>query len=286
MTPPPVPEPPVDLVTGLVERVGREVILPKFNALTAREVEHKVTEWERDDLVTVVDRAAEERLSQGLQALVPGVPVLGEEAASTTPALLDLLQGDGPVWVVDPLDGTRNFAAGDDGFGVMVSWVVAGVVRASWVHLPRRGDTFVAVTGAGVRLNGTPVRVPKGTPARYRGMFSVRFLPDAVRERVHAQTHGRFEPVRASGAAAVAYTDVLLGRLEFVAYYRLLPWDHGAPSLVITEGGGVVEHADGRPYSIRSPNQVTIVAGSADVAREVRRWLAGSGAGGLGDDRG
>lgn len=280
------PSPDIDAVTALVEQVARDVILPKFNTLAAAEIERKATEWERDDLVTIVDRAAETRLIAGLQGLTPGVPVLGEEGAAAEPALLGLLQGDAPVWVVDPLDGTRNFAGGNDGFGVMVSWVVAGSVRAAWVHLPRRGETFVATQGGGAYLNGVPIRVPAGAPSRYRGMFSVRFLPEPTRARVLAQTEGRFEAVAASGAAAIAYTDVLRGRLEFVAYYRLLPWDHGAPALILTEAGGAVEHADGRPYSIRSTNQITIVARSAAVAREVGRWLADSDAGVLGDHRG
>jgi fructose-1,6-bisphosphatase/inositol monophosphatase family enzyme len=278
----PLPRPDIDAVTHLIERVGRDVVLPKFNALAAHEVERKRSPDDGDDVVTVVDRLAEEQLAEGLTARTPGVPVIGEEATHRQPDLLALLDTDAPAWVVDPIDGTRNFACANDAFGIMVSWVVAGQVRAAWVHLPARGVTLVAEEGRGTRRNGIEVRVPATAGAQpYRGTFSVRFMPPAERERLLARAAGRFQPVSAPGAAAVAYTDVLQGQYDFLTYYRLLPWDHGAPALILTEAGGVVEHLDGQPYSIRSSSQVTVVARSAAIAREVRTWI--SGAGGLGD---
>lgn len=274
----PVAHPDLDAVTRLIEQVGRDVVLPKFRALTVDDIEVKSSPEDRDDVVTVVDRMAEASLSEGLAAIAPEVRALGEEAAHREPALRGLLDLDAPLWVVDPIDGTRNFARGDDGFGMMVSWVWAGHVRASWIHLPSRGETFVAEDGSGAWLNGERLRVPPlEGDAPYRGMLSIRFLPEATREVVRARMSGRFTPVASSGAAAVGYTDIARGRSEFLGYYRLLPWDHGAPALLLTEAGGRVEHLDGRPYTIRSTNQVTIVARSPEVAREVRAWITAGG---------
>lgn len=280
----PAPRPDIDAVTRLIEQVGREVILPKFKALAADDIERKLSADDGDDVdvVTVVDRAAEARLAEGLTAVTPGVPVVGEEATHRQPELRTLLDADAPAWVVDPIDGTRNFASANEDFGSMVSWVVAGRVRAAWIHLPAHDVTFVAEEGRGTFRNGLRVRVPASAGAPpYRGAFSVRFMPPAERERVLGRVAGRFQPVPAPGAAAVSYTDVLEGRWDFLTYYRLLPWDHGAPALVLTEAGGVVVHLDGRPYSIRSSNQLTVVARHAAIAREVRAWLSGPGS--LGD---
>lgn len=271
------PRPPRDQVAAILEALGRDVALPRFRALRADEITAKATAGDTQDLVTVVDHLLEERLTEALGACAPGVPVLGEEAAHRDPARRALLDLDTPLWVVDPIDGTRNFAQGDADFGIMVSWVEGGRAVVAWVHLPARGETFVAEAGAGVFLDGVPVRVPAGHGTRPpRGMVSIRFLPPDERERHAARLAGRYQPVVAPGAAAVSYTDIVRGKLDFLVYYRLLPWDHGAPALVLTEAGGCVRHLDGRTYTIRSHNQVTVVARDAELADEVRGWLTGA----------
>src|SRR5437879_2711858 len=109
----------VDLerVTGLIEETAALEILPRFRKLAAGDIREK----EPGDLVTVADEAAEARLTPLLTALLPGSLVLGEEAAAADPKLLNRLLGDHPVWVIDPVDGTGNFAAGRPAFAVMVA---------------------------------------------------------------------------------------------------------------------------------------------------------------------
>ena len=68
--------------------------------------------------------------------------------------------------------------------------------------------------------------------------------------------------------------EVLRGRKDFKVHYRLLPWDHGAPALILSEAGGASEHLNGAPSTVRSPDQLTIVATSPRMAKEVRAWLA------------
>jgi fructose-1,6-bisphosphatase/inositol monophosphatase family enzyme len=219
-----------------------------------------------------VDREAEDALTEGLSDIFPAA-VVGEEAAHRDPGMLNLIHRDDPVWIVDPLDGTRNFANGGDAFGTMVAFAVAGVVRAAWVSLPVRGDSFVAQSGSGTFRNGQRLRVPEiGAPELPRGSFFIRFMPAALRLELLRTVKGRYAEAPQAGAAAVEYTDVLEGLKDFVVYFRLLPWDHGAPALILTESGGCVRHADGEPYTLRSPNQPTIVARRPDIAAQVRRW--------------
>jgi fructose-1,6-bisphosphatase/inositol monophosphatase family enzyme len=268
--------PDIDAVTRLIEQVASEVVVPKFRALRDDEVLHKETAGYADDVVTVVDRDAEARLAEGLTALFPAARVIGEEAAHAEPGSLRLIESDEPLWIVDPLDGTHNFANGHDGFGMMVGFVVGGQVRAGWVYLPLREEFFVAAAGAGAYMNGSRMHVPDRRSAeRPRGTFLSRFMPPDVRDRVTTRLADHVTPATQSGAAAVEYTDVLRGRREFVAYYRLLPWDHGAPGLILTEGGGAVEHLDGRPYTVRSTHQVTLVARDAELAGRLRNWING-----------
>src|SRR5205814_5231596 len=111
----------IDRVSGLLAEVVAEEVMVRFRALEASDLEAKISAGDPDDLVTAVDRAVERRLTGALTALLPGSRVVGEEATHAQPALLAALASTDPVWLVDPIDGTKNFARGDDTFGVMVA---------------------------------------------------------------------------------------------------------------------------------------------------------------------
>ena len=250
------------------------LVLPRFSRLSAADVESKATLGDPADLVTVVDREVEAHLSHALTALTPSATVIGEEAAHHRPELLRLLASDQPLWVIDPIDGTRNFAAGDSGFGIMVAYVVEGRARAAWLVLPALGQTFVAETGSGAFVNGERIRVrsaPLESPAR--GAVLVRYMPEGLGEAVGDALHGRVRIQPSSGSAAIEYTDILKGLADFVIYYRLLPWDHAAPALILTEAGGRVSHVSGQSYTARSANQLTIVARDVGIAGQLCAWL-------------
>lgn len=268
------PLPDIDAVTRIIRSVADDIIVPRFRRLRSDEIHHKDTIGYADDLVTVADREAETRLTAELGALAPTARIVGEEAAHAHPDIVRLLADDEPAWIIDPLDGTHNFAEGHDGFGIMVAYAVAGQVRAAWVHLPVRNESFVAVLGEGATLNGAPLRVdPAPHDGGLRGTFFVRFMPEETRTRLLSHVDGRFIQAPTAGAAAVEYTDVLRGKKDFVAYYRLLPWDHGAPALILTEAGGRVEHLDGQPYTVRSHNQLTLVTRAPRMATDIRSWI-------------
>jgi len=268
--------PDIDRVTSLLHECAADLMLPRFRRLRAGDVERKANPADVDDFVTIVDREVEARMTKALQDLVPGSMVVGEEAAHHDPRLLQVVETDQPFWLLDPLDGTRNFVRGDTGFGLIVAWVTGGQAQAGWIALPARQETFVAEAGSGAFKNGVRVRVPgEPAPEPWRGSVYVRYMPVHVAEDVTRASAGRFQPTSESGCAAVEYTHVLEGRREFALYYRLLPWDHAAPALILEEAGGRVEHADGRRYGVQSASQVTVVARDDQIARQVRVWLPG-----------
>jgi fructose-1,6-bisphosphatase/inositol monophosphatase family enzyme len=249
-------------------------VLPRFSRLSIDDVEAKATAGDPADAVTIVDREVEAHLSKALSALAPSAAVIGEEAAHHRPELLRLLASDQPLWVIDPIDGTKNFAAGDSGFGVMVAYVVEGRAQAAWLVLPARRQTFVAEAGSGAFVNGERIRVPSAPQeSRSRGAVLVRYMPDGLGDAVTDALQGRVRMQRPSGCAAVEYTDILGGLGDFVIYYRLLPWDHAAPALVLTEAGGLVSHLSGQSYTARSTNQLTFVARDMATASQLRAWL-------------
>jgi fructose-1,6-bisphosphatase/inositol monophosphatase family enzyme len=269
-------DPDIDAVTALIAEAVAELMLPRFGHLRAEDVRSKASVSDPGDLVTVVDREMEERLTRGLKALTPSAVVVGEEAVHKTPGLLAHVGGDDPLWLLDPLDGTRNFSRGNADFGVLLAWVTGGLVRAGWLVLPARNETFVAETGSGAFRNGVRIEVPADPPPEpSRGSVYVRFMPESLTAAITQAGAGHFQPLVECGCAAVEYTNVLEGRKEFALYYRLLPWDHAAPALILAEGGGCVEHLNGRPYRVRSGDQVTVVARDGRTSGRVRAWLSG-----------
>jgi fructose-1,6-bisphosphatase/inositol monophosphatase family enzyme len=271
----------IDRVSALLEEVVAEEVMPRFGALHEAEITGKPTPGDPDDVVTVVDHAVERRLGPALQALLPGSVVIGEEAVHDRPDLIAGLSGSVPVWLIDPIDGTKNFARGEDTFGVMIALVEGGATRAGWIALPARGQMFVGEHGAGAYLDRRRVRTqprPAGLP---RGTIYTQFLPASLAEALGLAASGWCEPVEGPGAAAIEYTAIIQGQKEFVVYYRLKPWDHGAGALLLTEAGGSVEHLDRRPYLPASEDQVTILGASVSVCATVRAALAGLSPGDL-----
>jgi fructose-1,6-bisphosphatase/inositol monophosphatase family enzyme len=263
----------IQAVTDVIEEAARTLVLPRFSRLAAADVEAKATPDDPADVVTVVDREVETYLSKALTALTPSA-VIGEEASHHRPQLLGLLASDQPLWIIDPIDGTKNFAAGDSGFGIMVAYVVEGRTQGAWLVLPARRQTFVAEAGSGAFVNGARIRVPSVTQeSSSRGAVLTRYMPGALGEAVAGALQGHVRTRPPSGCAAIEYTDILGGLGDFVIYYRLLPWDHAAPALVLTEAGGRVSHFSGQPYTARSESQLTIVARDVGTADQLRAWL-------------
>src|SRR5688572_5645841 len=114
----------IEAVSRLIDEAVQAFVLPRFAKLSSTDIEAKVTAGDPADIVTIVDQQVEAYLSRTLVALVPSSSVVGEESVHRRPELLKLLASDRPLWVIDPIDGTKNFAAGDSRFGIMVAWVV------------------------------------------------------------------------------------------------------------------------------------------------------------------
>ncbi|HEX3499228.1 MAG TPA: inositol monophosphatase family protein, partial [Stellaceae bacterium] len=127
-------------VRRLIVEVAESEVMPRFEKLETGDISEKGP----GDLVTVADVASERRLTPALRDLLPGSLVVGEEAAAADPAVLTLLGGDDPVWVVDPIDGTANFAAGIPIFAIMVALIRRGETLAAWIHDPVKRVTASA----------------------------------------------------------------------------------------------------------------------------------------------
>ena len=142
-------------VADLMRETAAAELLPRFRTLSKDEIRFK----RPGDVVTVADVASEQRLAVGLAKILPGVPVVGEEAVENDPGLVDLIGRPGEAcWIVDPFDGTANFASGKDRFAMIICLVQDRSAVAGWILDVSRGRMGVAHKGQGVAVDGAPVR--------------------------------------------------------------------------------------------------------------------------------
>ena len=262
----------IDRVSDVLRDTADTLVMPAFRSLRPEDITAKDTPGDPEDVVTVTDMAVERHLVNTLAEVIPGAGFIGEESACENPAILDALSGTLPVWVIDPIDGTKNFARGKRQFGVMVALVESGSTVASWIALPASGDIVFAHRAAGTWINGDAVQTSR-VHRRPRGTVHDRLMPRVTASRVNECLDNHYDRHPSTGSAATEYTAILRGEKDFVIYFRLLPWDHAAGALALVEAGGAAIHVDGRTYSPRSADQVTIFAATPDVAAALRASL-------------
>lgn len=257
-------------VEQALRKTAEEFVLPRFTRLETGDIHHKAG----DELVTIVDREVEDRLTQVLPELVPGSRVIGEEACAAYPALLESLD-DGWVWLVDPIDGTRNFAEGRAPFAIMVALLNRGEVVSSWLLDPLSGRLCTAERGSGAWVNQRRLKPSDIVPLGHAvGIVSRAFLPPE-QAGLPAVLEGRVRKVLPTQrCAGFEYPQVALGEVHFALYWRTLPWDHAAGTLFLLESGGVVNHLDGRPYRPAAPRPGLLLAANSELGGELLQLCA------------
>ncbi len=244
-------------VAHLMRDVSESVILPRYRNLAA----HEIIEKAADDLVTVADKESEARLSEGLARLLPEAGIVGEEACAADPALLDAL-GNGLHWIIDPIDGTGNFAAGQAPFGVMIALVQDGETLAGWIYDPLSRRLCHAAQGQGASIDGAPIRAVESGQALPVAGISTLFLNPDEREEMQNRARGSLSLVDIPRCAAEQYPRIVLGTNDLALFKRTLPWDHAAGALFLNEAGGRVARLDGSPYRVGTDEQGMLAAAS------------------------
>jgi len=234
-----------DAVAQLLREAADACVLPVFGRREAAAEEKAPGEW-----VTVADRAAETFLAPRLAALIPGSVVVGEEMVAADAGLLSHLASDGDVWLLDPLDGTANFAAGAGPFAMMVALVRHGETVASWILDPLSGRLASAQHGGGSWLDGRRIMTSTATgpTAALTGAVLRRFLPAALAGHVASAAPRFAELSPGTGCAGADYPAIVTGARDFTLYWRTLPWDHAPGILFVREAGGAAQRLDGSPY--------------------------------------
>jgi fructose-1,6-bisphosphatase/inositol monophosphatase family enzyme len=257
-------------VGEILAEVARAEIMPRFDGVVANSVRTKASAF---DVVTDADEAAEREIAARLRQRFPGAVVIGEEAAAHEPDLLARIVTADLAFMVDPLDGTKNFASGVPLFGVMVAGVVRGDVVLGVVHDPVCRDTSYAVRGEGAwrQREGSAsedLEVAAAVPlAQMHAVAGTNFLPEPLRSSV-TRNLGKLSMTFWLRCAAHEYRMAAAGHCHVLMYNRLMPWDHAAGWLLHKEAGGCSAHFDGTAY------EPSHLAGGLICAPDPDSWLA------------
>lgn len=226
------------------------------------------------DLVTDADRAAEEAVLGFIRQHYPGHSILAEESGAS--------RGSGPRWVVDPLDGTTNYAHRVPHFCVSVGVDGPDGVLAGAIYNPMLDELFSAARGEGATLNGRPLRA-SGTTELGQALLCTGFPYD-----VHQRPEGpvgllrrfivRAQGMRRTGSAALDLAYVAAGRFDGFFEFGLKPWDIAAGSLLVQEAGGTMVRIDGAPFQVGVGDVLACAPGLAEqLISEARGFLADIG---------
>lgn len=255
----------MDRVTEALRDAAARAILPRYRRLE----HHEIVEKTPGELVTAADREAEAILSVSLPGMLAGSRVVGEEGCAAEPALLQTL-GEGVVWLLDPLDGTANFAAGRPPFAVMLALLRDGLPLASWMLEPISGTAWTAESGSGAWRDGERIRTEQQVPdaAAMRGALISHFMTGEMQARIRDRFSSVTElpKLLCSGAE---YPAIALGERHVSLFWRTLAWDHVPGALFLAEAGGHVCRLDGSPYRAVSSREGLIVAQNPGIAETI-----------------
>lgn len=267
----------LDRIEACVAAAGVSEILSRFRRLSDGEVQRKTSAF---DVVTAADEAAEQAIGAFVASAFPGAIMIGEESTGREPALLGEIAHAQLCFVVDPLDGTKNFSAGLPLFGMMVAVVERGEVIAGVIHDPVTRSSALAARGGGAWMREAgktdrKLRVAEPVPVKaIEGIVGTNFLPEPLRSRVNGNL-SRLYMTNWFRCSAHEYRLAAAGNTHVLLYNKLMPWDHAAGWLLHREAGGYSAHFDGSAYLPSHTTGGLLCAPDEASWREVREALMG-----------
>ncbi|MEI9425194.1 inositol monophosphatase family protein [Mesorhizobium sp. Cs1299R1N1] len=265
----------IDWLAGILAEAAQAEIMPRFRRLGDGDIRQKTS---AADLVTEADVNAERLITARLRERYPSAMMVGEEACSENPALLDGLGDAELAFTIDPVDGTFNFASGVPLFGVMLAVVVRGETVAGIIHDPVGKDWLIAAKGAGSHIrhaHGSLQKVHVAAPvpiSQMTGAVSWQYLDEPERSRL-ARNQTKALSQFAYRCAAHEYRLLASGHAHFIVYNKLMPWDHLPGVLIHQEAGGHAARIDGSAYLPSHVDGGLLVAPDQDSWQELRREL-------------
>jgi fructose-1,6-bisphosphatase/inositol monophosphatase family enzyme len=260
----------LDRLMAIVAEAAAAEIMPRFRSLEAHGVREKTSML---DVVTDADEKAEWRMRDSIARAFPSAAFIGEESVERDPSLLAKIASADLAIIIDPVDGTSNFAWGLPLFGVLAAVTMKGETVAGIIHDPVCHDWRLALRGEGawaVAKTGATrdLKVARAAaPEDMAGTASWHMAPEPYRNLI-ARNLPRVRGAFAYRCAAYEYRLICDGHIHYGLHYKLMPWDHAAGVLIHSEAGGYSARYDGSAYA---PSQTT---GGLLLAPDKPSWQA------------
>lgn len=238
-------------IINIVRRAARAEIMPRFRRLTDGDIRSKSS---ADDLVTDADTRAEAMITRALQIAFPSALIIGEEAVTSNPELLEGIAEAQLAFHIDPVDGTWNFAHGLPLFGVIIAATRYGKPAFGLIYDPVADDWAIAdeeMTPLLQRPMGAPreLKVAMGKPLEdLSGIIPLHLFPKDLQAQL-AVTFPSFARINTLRCSAHEYRMLAQGHVDFSLTALLHPWDHAAGALIASRAGAHVEMLDGGDYT-------------------------------------
>lgn len=256
-------------VRAVMHDAAERAILPRYRSLATSDITSKAA----DDVVTIADTESEAILAEGLARLLPEAKIVGEEAAHADPAIMERL-GQDLCWIIDPLDGTNNFAAGKPPFGIIIALAEAGETVAGWIYDPLKDRFCHTRRGAGAFIGEDRVIARESGETPPVAAISLVFMDPEHRAAVKAHITPQYRVVDIPRCAAEQYPRLILGENDVSIFERTLPWDHAAGVLFVNEAGGMAARPDGSAYRVDEDRTGLIGAASPKLWDELAGRIA------------
>jgi fructose-1,6-bisphosphatase/inositol monophosphatase family enzyme len=234
-----------DAVAALMRETAEQTLLKHYQRLGAQEVTNKAA----DDVVTIADTESEIMLAEGLAKILPEAAIVGEEAAHADPAIFERLS-DKLCWIIDPLDGTNNYAVGKPPFGILLALAQGGETVAGWIYDPLSGRLCTAHRGHGAWVNGERLVARGSGEDRPIAAISLVFVDKSKRAALMEHIAPHYTLVDIPRCAAEQYPRIGLGQNDVSLFEKTLAWDHAAGVLFLNEACGKAARPDGSPYRV------------------------------------
>ncbi len=258
-----------DKVSEIIKEGAGKIVKPRFQNLHDHEV---TTKKSRTDLLTIADTEMEHFLERNLPQLLPGSRFIGEESTSRGEFDLKALENeDDYFWVVDPIDGTFNFANGIAEFGVMVAVMKQGRPVAGWIYDVPGDRLYTGFKGEGAYIEGKPVRldVSEKSEKQMSGVIGNHALSHGFLSELKLFSD-KFERIIINRCSAASYAGLVNGALDFVIYRVVYPWDHMPGSLIFKEAGGNTYYWDGNEYIYQKEKMGIFSASTQALADDIQ----------------
>jgi myo-inositol-1(or 4)-monophosphatase len=260
----------LDALIKIIRDAAQAELMPRFANVAHRQKAD-------GSIVTEADTVMQDRLVKALLALMPNSLILGEEM--TTENQQQLLidhseQGEQGLWVVDPLDGTRNFAAGIPVFCVSVAWLIHGEVVAGVIYNPVRDECFSAMRDQGAWLNGQPMRASDAQLKLNQCIAVIDFKRLAPTLASCLAVKPPYASQRSFGSGALDWCWLAAHRYQLYLHGNQKLWDYAAGQLILKEAGGMSCTLTGEHVVQATQLSRSVVAVSQSSVFELwKRWV-------------